>query len=321
MLTIREMSLTSIGENTWRQLVMNSQSATFFQTYGWINLWLQHFEHTLDRSLVFAIYENDVLIGIAPFAVKNNCIEFLTLTAVDTGDTLADFGDIIVLPSKEERVWTIIIEQLMTLKETLGYSIKLNYLNSQSSSFSLLQKMALGGLDQVDVAPKLILPDDWNVYLSELSSHDRHELKRKLKIGWTEGLAMHVSVGEQEGWHAYSRLIKGANSIKQTFYSKNIQSFFSELTFLQGTVLYFLKLDTEIIASLIAFDYKNQVLAYNSAFDVNFRRLSPGVVLFGLVIQHAIEDKKNGFDFLRGDETYKYMLGGVDQPLFCLKNE
>jgi CelD/BcsL family acetyltransferase involved in cellulose biosynthesis len=33
-------------------------------------------------------------------------------------------------------------------------------------------------------------------------------------------------------------------------------------------------------------------------------------------LKSAIEDKKTYYDFLRGDEPYKYHLGGIDQHLF-----
>jgi CelD/BcsL family acetyltransferase involved in cellulose biosynthesis len=36
-------------------------------------------------------------------------------------------------------------------------------------------------------------------------------------------------------------------------------------------------------------------------------------VLIGYLIQWAIEQKREAFDFMRGDEQYKYRLGGVDR--------
>jgi CelD/BcsL family acetyltransferase involved in cellulose biosynthesis len=41
----------------------------------------------------------------------------------------------------------------------------------------------------------------------------------------------------------------------------------------------------------------------------------------GDLIQHAIENKRAVFDFLRGDEDYKYRLGGQDTRLYRLHIE
>jgi CelD/BcsL family acetyltransferase involved in cellulose biosynthesis len=41
--------------------------------------------------------------------------------------------------------------------------------------------------------------------------------------------------------------------------------------------------------------------------------LSPGWVLMGHVIQWCCENGRSEFDFMRGDEDYKYRFGGVNR--------
>ena len=43
---------------------------------------------------------------------------------------------------------------------------------------------------------------------------------------------------------------------------------------------------------------------------------SPGVVLVSMLIERAIEAEKRVFDFLKGDETYKFRLGAAPRPLY-----
>jgi len=55
-----------------------------------------------------------------------------------------------------------------------------------------------------------------------------------------------------------------------------------------------------------------------------YAQLSPGIVLLSYCIQWAIESGRAKFDFLRGDEEYKYRFGA--QPtevyrLFITRNE
>ena len=55
---------------------------------------------------------------------------------------------------------------------------------------------------------------------------------------------------------------------------------------------------------------------YNSGFDPAFADLSVGLLLKATTIRDAIERGLDSFEFLRGDEQYKYHLGGVDQAVY-----
>ena len=52
--------------------------------------------------------------------------------------------------------------------------------------------------------------------------------------------------------------------------------------------------------------------------DPTYAALSPGWVLVGRLIQWAIDAGRTEVDFLRGDEDYKFRLGGVERSIFRL---
>jgi CelD/BcsL family acetyltransferase involved in cellulose biosynthesis len=54
---------------------------------------------------------------------------------------------------------------------------------------------------------------------------------------------------------------------------------------------------------------------YNAGVDPEARYLSPGVVLIAGLVRRALEAGAKRFDFLRGDESYKYEWGAVDEPV------
>jgi CelD/BcsL family acetyltransferase involved in cellulose biosynthesis len=58
---------------------------------------------------------------------------------------------------------------------------------------------------------------------------------------------------------------------------------------------------------------------YNSGIERRFLELSPGWVLLVHLLQWANENKRAEFDFMRGNEDYKYRFGGVDQLLVRAK--
>ena len=73
------------------------------------------------------------------------------------------------------------------------------------------------------------------------------------------------------------------------------------------------------VASFICTEYGDCVGLYNSGFDPAHSRLAPGIVLLGHVIRDAIERRVPTFDFLRGDEPYKYAFGPAPTDLMSLR--
>ena len=70
------------------------------------------------------------------------------------------------------------------------------------------------------------------------------------------------------------------------------------------------------IAVTLSFHYQDEVLLYNSGFDPEYGYLSAGLLLTADLIKQAIEQNKKIFDFLRGNERYKYDLGGKERNLY-----
>jgi CelD/BcsL family acetyltransferase involved in cellulose biosynthesis len=49
--------------------------------------------------------------------------------------------------------------------------------------------------------------------------------------------------------------------------------------------------------------------------DPDARELSPGVLMVAKYVERAIESGKRRIDFLRGNESYKYEWGAIDEPI------
>jgi CelD/BcsL family acetyltransferase involved in cellulose biosynthesis len=77
--------------------------------------------------------------------------------------------------------------------------------------------------------------------------------------------------------------------------------------------LAFLEVDGVKVDASLNFDYKNKLWGYNSGVSRAHMELSPGWVLLGHVIQWCCENGRYEFDFMRGDEDYKYRFGGVNR--------
>jgi CelD/BcsL family acetyltransferase involved in cellulose biosynthesis len=96
---------------------------------------------------------------------------------------------------------------------------------------------------------------------------------------------------------------------------------------LQGAALlrlHGLRLDGELIAVVYCLGdaapaHERCCYYYIGGFDPRVRALSPGTLLVGYAIERAIAEGARAFDFLRGDEAYKYRWGAVNQPMCTLQ--
>mgnify|MGYP001824642062 CR=1 FL=1 len=71
-------------------------------------------------------------------------------------------------------------------------------------------------------------------------------------------------------------------------------------------------------SAIFSFEDADGFYLYNSAFEPELRSLSPGNVMLSHLIEQAINNGKRLFDFLKGDETYKFRLGATARPLYRL---
>jgi len=77
--------------------------------------------------------------------------------------------------------------------------------------------------------------------------------------------------------------------------------------------LYAFRCEGTIVASLYVFSHRTRVFFYLSGFDPAVASLSPGMLLIGHAIEQAIREGCETFDFLRGNEAYKYLWGAKDE--------
>ena len=79
--------------------------------------------------------------------------------------------------------------------------------------------------------------------------------------------------------------------------------------------LAFLSVGGRRIAAGIHFETDEGYLYYNAGVDPDAFDLSPGVLLVYSLIARALATGVRRLDFLRGDESYKYVWGAVDEPI------
>lgn len=107
-----------------------------------------------------------------------------------------------------------------------------------------------------------------------------------------------------------------ADGRKGSFMSADMEALFASFH-AAGAVIDFLYGDgDDPVAAGFGFEDEAAYYLYNSAYLPDAGAASPGIVLVSELIRQATVKAKARFDFLKGDEVYKYRLGATARPLW-----
>jgi CelD/BcsL family acetyltransferase involved in cellulose biosynthesis len=176
---------------------------------------------------------------------------------------------------------------------------------------------------QEDVAPRMDLPATWEEYIESLSKKDRHELRRKMRRIEGAGQLRDVELKSGQevagGFDDFLALHRKSMPEKAEFMTPERESFFREVSAALAaggtTRLRFLELDGKRVAASLSFVVRGVRYLYNSGYDPEYRELAVGLMNHAYGIKASIAEGLSVFDFMRGNEPYKYHLGGQDRVI------
>ena len=271
---------------------------------------------------VLTVEVDGKVVGIAPLVREAGCWGFAG------GAEVADFLDIVAAPTHADDVASAVLDYVTRQGGRADFRNLRPDSVGATSLFRIAERRGLAPvLDREDVSPRLDLPTDWDAYLQGLSKKDRHELRRKLRRLYAAGEIVAAPVNNPATRAAdvgdFINLHRLSTENKAAFMTPAMEAFFrgivDEFAPRDLLHLYFLSIDNIRVASVILFDYGGEYLLYNSGFDPEYAHLSVGLLLKAFCIRDAIQARRRGFDFLQGDEPYKYDLGGTDVPILRLR--
>jgi CelD/BcsL family acetyltransferase involved in cellulose biosynthesis len=284
----------------------------------WIQTWRQAFKPD-DELHLCLMKKNEALIGLAPLSING-------VTASFVGDAdVCDYLDFSVTPGYEEEFYQALLDDLTKQHVT---ELDLRCLRPESTVLSHLAEAAKkrGGecsLEQDGVSLEMDLPDDWNAYLDMLDGKQRHEIRRKLKRLHEEAEVKFLALEDPgeiaEQLDAFLKMFRESRRDKAAFMNSQMESFFRSMIQAlseEGVLrLFILRLSDSPAAAALCFDYRDTVYLYNSGYDPRFSSLSVGLLCKILSVKHSIEIGRKKYDFLKGAEPYKSLLGGKEVQL------
>lgn len=325
-------------QEEWNALLEESISNVPFLRYEILKAWWQYrgggeWPQTAELAILVA-RENGRLLGIAPcFLAEHEEKRALMLLG---SIAISDYLDLIVRQDDEAGFVDALIGYVQQIFASAHNIEVLDFCNllDDSPTLAHLKHAAaeIGwGYEQsvLQPSPYISMPGDWEAYLASIDKKQRHEIRRKMRraeesdfpVGWY--VTGSVDQLEEDSEEFFRLMIQEKD--KQEFLTPAMRAQMKELmrtAFNSGILhLAFLTVNGSRAAAYWNFDYNNNVYVYNSGLDRAFMDYSPGWVLLGHLLQWANENGRKIFDFMRGNEEYKYRFGAVNRFVIRAKLE
>ncbi|HTX89691.1 MAG TPA: GNAT family N-acetyltransferase [Anaerolineales bacterium] len=318
----------------WNALLAESITHVPFLRYEYLSTWWTTRgggEWPEAELAVVTARKDGRLAGIAPmFFAKNREGEpsLLLLGSIE----ISDYLDLIVRPGELACFVPGLLDFLGRPELPAWRALDWHNLPATSPSLPALKAEAekLGWvctLQPTYHAPSIPLKGDFETYLAGIDKKQRHEIRRKMRRAEESGQDVRWYF-VQDGASLESEVeaflaLMAEDSEKATFLTPPMREQMQlscRAAFENGWLqLAFLEVDGRKAAGYLNFDYLSQIWVYNSGVSREFMELSPGWVLLGHLLQWANENKRLEFDFMRGEEEYKYRFGAVDKQLVRAK--
>jgi CelD/BcsL family acetyltransferase involved in cellulose biosynthesis len=319
--TIRDSKDFHSLRDEWNELLKLSKSDTIFLRWEWLYNWWLVYGRGTNQLYIIIVREGSRLLGVAPLYIKKRYLNFSRIISfLGSNIVCSDYLDFILIKNREREVGYLILSYLNE-NSRLWDIIELTDLPSESTSLPLIksffQDYRIIIKREYTICPYINLNSTlWDSIYNSYAPILRNTIKRKNKK--FEALP-NSGFREVTSYDDLDRYISEFLRLSRLrFEMKKIRSPFLDadfLTFHQNVInslykmgmanLYFLEAGGELIAGIYILLYDGKYYYYQSGFDPDWQKLSPGTLLFHHCIKIAFINGAKEFDFLQGDEAYK----------------
>lgn len=319
---------TCFGHPDWSRLLASDPDRHVFSTPEWNRVWWEEFGEGKEL-LVLTVERRGETVAIVPLYRKPEggraILRFVG------GIDLTDYLGPICAPADREAVAEALVCWLEETDERWDEFDAHNMPVPFRFAEALVERAdrfeVEFSLEQEETSALLLLPDTWDAYLAGLSSKDRHELRRKRRRIARDHPDTTFRTATEEtldrDLKTFVEMHRGAEGHKGHFMKPEVATFFERVARafmpLGWLRLDFIEIAEREVASTYGFDLDGTFYLYNSAYEPDAARVSPGLILVARLVEESIERGLKRFDFLRGPERYKYQLGSQAVPLHNIR--
>ena len=316
-----EEEITALRED-WQGLTEIIPDCPFFLTWEWISTWWRYLGVNNELWLLTARDTDDHLAGLAPWMRghrKVGPITFRWLSFIGSGLARPAHLDIIARPGEEEILSAAFLQYLQNHRGEWDVLV-LEGLRQRSPLVPLLSvRQGKCARRQPVKCAFVSLPTSWETFqqdcmTAKLRKTIRYYERRLEKHA--PGKVVFLSASSESDLDAAVEFL--IRNSRRLFRQRGFESSFEDHAFVsfyhnmarialqQGYLRFYqLKVDDQIIAVQSCFRYKEIVYGYQTAFDSDWGKYSPGQQLLAHVFREAIREKAGEVDMMHGDTDYK----------------
>ena len=317
------------SEEAWGALTAAMPYPTVFCSWEWIYSWWEHFGHEREPCVLF-IRRNGQLVGVLPLFSQRQWLRRdgklgRILGYCGVPELFPDPLDIIASAADAGACIAARLEYLRAHCSDWDV-LHLRFVAPESA---LLRDVAFKAIEpeQVSAAPYIPIAGSYEDYLLTLSSNERSNVRRRRrKMIEAKGVRYTDFVGEDQQdvlrqlFDLHERRA-GQKNMHSTFSGPGIRAFHADLlrrldrrhVWLRG-----LQQESNVVALFYGFAMGGRISYYQLGYDPEWSESSPGSVLLQETIREAFEGGYSEYNFLQGDEGFKYRWTSHARPLYAL---
>lgn len=303
---------------SWNKVLQQSKSDTIFLTWEWLYTWGKHYLGK-DRSLfILVVYEDNEIKGIAPWYIKSfddgpfrlRQIEFLGCPEAGS-----DYMDVFTTEKKEKEIAQLIYHYLFQEISCKWDIIMLRSIPSHSLFLlNFLQEVKKNKkyyeIQDGSFCPVLLLPrkrEELNNGLSQSRRrriiYDTNVLNREGKVNYQTFQPTNEAIPLERFIALYKE--RWGNN-KEEFCSF-LKEYLIRSSGKKWVNIDILSVNGKDVAGLFLLKYQDTLFMYLMAVDTKYnKKISVGHVITSLSIENSISNGVLMYDFLKGEEEYKF---------------
>ena len=311
-------------KETWNYIAENSQETTPFHSFAWNRIWWEVYGGK--RRLFVIVLRSEVeVVAIFPLMISLQSIGICSMRKIQfIGAGKSNYlGPI--MAGDPGMLWSQAIEAIFDHRSSWDI-VEFGRMRVASNAFQGLQKALTGYKRTKSITrkdkhcggcPSIMIKGTWEEYYEQRVSKNARKkqerkyrnLEKKGKLSFSHSgtsetlrdLLDEIAKIEHESW-------KGLQHMGLFWHDRNrefmirVCSAFADLGWLGILAL---RLDRRLLSYYIAFNHNNRYYLYSTAYDPEFKKYSPGILLLKYGIQRSFDKGYVEFDFGRGEEQFK----------------
>ncbi len=328
-------------ETAWEALHAAGNHSGFFLSFDWMFHWWQFYKARIPHAsllILTARDETDRLVGILPLFGRRSGrfpLQFRALHFLGTQFEAPEHLDVLVPPHLASVVVPELVQFLLDRIAPAYDALVLTDLAEDACLTAALSAHArqnglASWLTPWMVCPFVQIQGPFAEYLQQRSGNTRYNLRRRtrqLQRDFRTGFSVVRSADElpvgmnalmdlhQKRWAEHRETSTFNNAASRQFHRELAR----RLAEKDRVRLFLLRSNGVPVAALFGYLQNRRFYYYQAGFDPTFQQYSVGMVLMGKILEYCFRKKYVEFDFLRGQEPYKFKWTEKTRQTWCLE--